>query len=743
MAALSEVKRFLPGILLSCLVMTFLASPFQAGADSINGYTDLTYTRFSSKATDSSGQTTRTNSTSYFQRYSLLVDKTIYPKLKLYATGIFEQDINNQKSSGTEIDSRNTRFRPAATLTLQDPLYTAGIGYSLREETMKTSLAPTITTMNEEYSGILGWRPAGLPSLDMRLSKSNSYDTDRVRQDSTKDYISLNSRYAYRGFDLRYLGTYQNTTDKLNGVETNDVTHNGRGIYSENFLNGRALFSTNYNIVKDTVTTTFTGSGTGTVSTQIFPSAGLSLLDDTVTLNTLNPNPALIDGNLTASAGLNIGLPPLGGDTRQRNVGVDFLVPTDVNNLLVWVDRDLPADISSSFSWEIYTSPNNLNWTLLTTVSPAPFDPFLRRFDIDFPSVGARYIKVTVRPLKPTVIGSNNFPDIFITELQAFTKQTSQPGQRMVQKVTSTSQVSNTALRYRILDSSLLYYDFSYFFSKKSASDKDISTLSNGLTANHRFSRILQGTARFAREDGDELGVKRTAYVYNATLTASPLRMLTNSLVYSGRSEEIGGESRTSSSIFLNNTAQLYQGVSVNLNGGYNSSSETDGSKTTSTIIALGSNIVPHRTMNWTFYLTYTSAEVSRPGTEEISTTTKRADVIATYNPFRTLYLFASLQMVDQTALGGGDTGQQGYRTLQNYGLNWSPFPDGALQFRFNYSENRRPQEQVTERIISPGVRYKINNRSFFDVSYQMIRNDNAAQTIDTEVLSANVKIFF
>jgi len=62
---------------------------------------------------------------------------------------------------------------------------------------------------------------------------------------------------------------------------------------------------------------------------------------------TLNPNPGLIDGNLTASAGINIGLPPVSGNTQPRHMGLDLLNVTEVNNLLIWVDRELPANIAN------------------------------------------------------------------------------------------------------------------------------------------------------------------------------------------------------------------------------------------------------------------------------------------------------------------------------------------------------------------------------------------------------------
>jgi len=223
--------------------------------------------------------------------------------------------------------------------------------------------------------------------------------------------------------------------------------------------------------------------------------------------------------------------------------------------------------------------------------------------------------------------------------------------------------------------------------------------------------------------------------VYDATLLANWLRTLTSSMVVSGRNEDVGGLKRTNNSVFLNNTAQLYKGLDVNLNGGYTVTTEEAGVDQNVFLLTAGANVVPHPTFTLTLYVSDSWTDRSVSGGPSASTETRTADLTASYNPFRALFLLASLQVTD-------DTGQGGRRTTQNYGLNWSPFPDGALQFRFSYNETNRPEERSNEKIITPGVIYKINNRSFIDVSYQLIKNDTANQKIESNVFTATLKIF-
>jgi hypothetical protein len=719
-------------VFLSILIFIPNIARAQGLLQGISGIIDLNYSFFSSKTTDATGNVTKTKTNDFNPRFSLFIDTSIFPNLRLNAGGIFEKDFLVFKTDGTETKTKTTILRPYANLTLNTPLYTAGIGYDRREETHNTSGAPSVTNINENYNAILGWRPEGLPSFELRYIRTNTFDEKRLTQDVTKDFFSLYSRYTYQGLDITYLGSYVDTKDKLINLETKDLTQSGKITYSNFFFDKRVSFTGSYNISHDEIKTIT--AGVGTVGFQIFPFAGLFVISDTPNSVTLPSNSALIDGNLTASAGINIGLPPPLGDTHPRNIGLNFLNATEVNNLLVWIDRDLSTSpaIANSFSWQIWTSSDNLNWSLFTTISPAPFGPFQNRFELNFPNVTTRYIKVVVSPLSPVVPGAASFPDIFVTELQAFLNK---PAESVKGKTTRISHILNVDSKTRILDTPFLFYDLSYFYTRTDPSGLHNYTLSNAFSASHRFSSIFSGTARVAREDGVEQKEKRTAYIYNASLDAVPLRTLRNTLVFSGRMERIGGKPNDNNSIFLINTAALYQGVDVNLSTGVNFIKNETGEKQDNINIDLGANIVPHRSLTVTLHVSDTETDRSGGGKPDSSTYTRKVDVSAAYNPFRSLYIFTLIEAI-------AEKGQKTQIT-QNYGLNWSPFPDGALQFRFNYNETLRSEDNGKDRIINPGVRWNITRRSYLDVSYQLISSKSNTQKTDLKLFSTNLKIFF
>jgi hypothetical protein len=695
-------------------------------ADSINGAFELNYSFSSFKTTDAAGNTVKTETNSYNPRFTLNFDKNIFPNLKFRGGGIFEGTSFNSETNGEKTKATFTRMRPFLDLTLTTPLYTAGVGYSRREDSINPKGAPTTTNVNEEFSGILGWRPEGFPSTELRFIRTNTFDKDHSVLDIEKDFVSLNSKYSYKGFTADYFGTFTKTKDNLIDLKVQEFLHSGRLTYGGAFFNNRVSLNTTYNISHQETRTV--SEGAGFVSSQVFPFAGLSRIDDTLPPLplALDPNPALVDGNTTASAGIDlVSDPPL----VRRQIGLDFLNPAEVNQLLVWVDRELTSTIASSFSWDVFISDDNSVWTHWAGPIVGTFGPLENRFEINFPvTPPTRYIKVVTTPLLRIPLVP---PNIFVTELQASIRT---PASDIQGKTKRTSHIYTLDSRTRILDNPSLYYELFYFYTRVDPSGQTRYTLSNGFSANHQFSRVFSGSARVAREDGKEEDEKRVGYVYTASINATPLRALRNSLVFSGRNEDIDGESSSDYTVFLNNTAELYKGIDVNLNGGLTFAKQATGERQRGTILNIITTIVPRRDL--TFNLGYTDTTTRRSGGEGDSNDhTRRVELGFLYNPFNTLTLSASLEVV--AAKGEKLT------TTQNYGLNWSPFPGGALQFSFFYNESIRSEDNSKSRIIVPSVRWKITKVSYLDLIFQSIKSESDTSKSDAKVISTNLKLFF
>jgi hypothetical protein len=718
-----------------CLIM--LAAAGSAWAEGISGYLDYQYSLLTSETKNIDGQASSVRTTTFNQQYNLTFLKTLYPNLKFYANGIFEKDYVK-----TRIDAANTTFkttilRPVLDLSLKTPFYYAGISYTRRQERDETTGSATATSTNvrEEYLALLGWKPAGLPSIDARYSRTNTFDKDRLFQNTTDDFFQVKTIYEpIKYLFVKYQGTYRDTSDLLHNVEVKQLTNNGRVNYDGIFFDNRVTLSTSYDYTRADTETITLGSGQATF--QVFPFSALFKLDDTPTPLAFNPatdsRPYLIDqdrtGIGTADVDLGAAFVPSGIFT-TRNMVLDFGTAIDIDVLYVWVDRFLQATTVNALTWVVYTSPDNQNWTQITTVAGAPFNLFVNRFELNIPKVTTRYLRVAVKPLQ-VIVPQVNADHIYVTELEAFLTKSAADIQN---RITSTTGVLNFNMRARILNTPFLFYELSYFEVRSTGIQNTMrSTLSNALSAAHTFNSVFSGTARVAREDGTDQRGAVFAYAYNTSLRATPLKTLTHSLTYSGRNETNHNGRLQRDSVFLSNTVDLYKGVNLFLGGGYSMSTVETGQDQATTLLNFGSTIVPHPKVTLTLNYTSSDTALSGGGQPDSSLIAQRSDVSIAVRPFQTLYLVATLSTVHQNGLND---------TLQNYSVDWSPFRGGALQIGFSYNENLRASDGSTDKIMRPNLRWNISKRSYLDIAYLDVRSRSNTQEVDSKILSANLRL--
>jgi len=721
------------------LCLALLASalwPAAARADGIGGLLEYSFSKGNTEIRDASERTTTTDSTLFSQRYRLNLDKRIFPTVTVSAGGTFERIDVRTEENGEGTDLVSTRILPFVDLVLNTQLITLGGGYQLNEATVKINGVSSPTLVREQSYARFGYRPDGFPTLNLQAGRNEFYDKDKIRQDLVNDYLNISSQYSPTNkMQLSYLGALSKGTDKLKDFETKSFTNGGTATYSDSYWKNLVTFSGMYNI--NNLNSEFTAGGQGEVSVPLFPFQGLSALNDTPSLVVLAPNPLLIDGNLTAGSGIDIGFVSLPGDTRPRNLGLDFVVPTQVNTLYVWVDKKLPPQVSDAYSWEVYTSDDNREWVLRQTVSPAPFAPFDNRFEVRFQNVNSRFVKVVTRPLANLPPPTVEFPDpgvfrtIPVTELQAFNTK---PVADVAGKSSQTSQAITLDARVRLLSVPSLYYQVTYFAAKSTLAPYRY-TLSNALLANHQFNRVFSGAASVSRLDTEDQRGHEVTYIYNASLMAVPLPTLTHNLSYSGRTVEFEGRRGTFNSIYLTNSAKLYQGVDASLSGGLDFSSRESGEKTQGTTWAASLNLTPHRTLNVNLSYSGNTSEATGGGKPDTTSSSSGGTVSASFTPFSTLYLYGDWSRSSQA--------DQPTFTRTNYGANWAPFPDGTLHFNINYLETLQSSDESRSRSLTSGVRWNINPRASIDVAYTRFLADSNFQEQQSDFITSNLRITF
>jgi len=738
------VGRGRAGTRLRPLCLALLASalwPAAARADGIGGYLQYNFSKGNTEIRDASGSTTTQSSNLFAQQYRLNLDKRIYPNLTASAGGTFERtDVRtNVDTTGVDplsTDLVSTRIIPFVDLVLNTQLITLGGGYQRNEATVKVNDASLPTLVREQSYARFGYRPDGFPSLNIQAGRNQYYDKDRTVQDIVNDYIGIDSQYRpINKVQLSYLGALSHGTDNRKDYESRSFTNNGTATYSDSYWKNRMTFSGMYNI--NNLNSEFITSGQGEVSVPLFPFQGLSALSDTPSLVALAPNASLIDGNLAAGSGIDIGYPTPPVDARPRNLGLDFVIPTPLNTLYVWVDKRLPPTVSDAYTWDVYTSEDNREWVLRQTVSPAPFAPFDNRFEIRFGDVNSRYVKVVTRPLANLPPPTAEYPDpgvfrsILVTELQAFNTK---PAADVAGKSSTTSQTVTLDSRVRLLSVPSLYYQVTYFASKSTLAPYRY-TLSNALQAYHQFNRVYSGSASVSRLDNIDQRGHEVTYLYNASLMAVPLPTLTHNLSYSGRTLEFEGRRANFNSFYLTNTAQLYPGIDASLSGGIDFSSRESGQKTQGATLGASLNLNPHRTLNVNLSYSGTTSEATGGGKPDTTSSTSGGTISASFTPFSTLYLYGDWSTSSQT--------DQPTFTRTNYGVNWAPFPDGTLHFNINYLETLQSSDQSKNRSLTSGVRWNINPRASIDLAYTWFLAESIFQEQQSDFLTSNLRITF
>jgi hypothetical protein len=732
-------------------------APKTALADGIGGRVSLTYAHSTTTATDAAGTTTDSSSRAFFQQYSLTADERLYPNLRLYASYLFQKTESTSSTNGQGSWGDVTLTRPYIDLTLRTPVFAVGVNYNSVTTEAKALNAPTTTFKHDAYGGILGWKPEGLPTLEMTLTRSYNYDVDRAVQDTVNDQVSLFSRYdPTRTVRLRYQGSYFDTRDRLRDVESKSIGNDVRIMYDDQYLRDRVTVSAYYDYGRRT--TEITTSGQGTVNFQALAVDGLFLNSDNLLTDPLRSAPFLIDNTMIGptNAANNIGsatsatVPP---DTTARNIGLQFAAATEMNALDVWiysvtgatidtaVPAYLPAPVAGSFTWAVYTSPDNLNWRLYQSGLSAPYEidaarPGVGRFEITFPNVTTKYIKVVVSPLSPFAAGGQgrDFPGVYVTELQAFIAR---PAAEVTGRSSSTSQFAGLSTKVTLLKIPMLYYDFSYFYNKSESqfSTSRITTMSNALSVLHQFNPVFSGNARAERVDDSSPIGDTVSYRYSAQIMAVPLRTLSHTLGYSYITRQSPTGHSTGTALTLANTAELYHNVTAFLNGGLSSQiAETD-QKTDSTNYQWGINLIPIGTLNITLSSSYQKTDLSGGGVPESSQFSRTNETSVSYYPFRALYLFASRS----TRSGSNQPSDR----LTNYGLNWSPFPGGDLQFSFSYNESRRALDNSIDKSVIPSVRWNITRRTYVIAAYNSTKNTSNVQQSTARTYSASLNMTF
>lgn len=710
---------------------------------SLTGFAELQTVRVDQSVSTPGFPTVDTQTDSLRGRLNLNYAHMLWPNVQFLAGGLFEQLRGRYEVFGIETESDYTRILPYALLQWRTPTNDAQLGWQRNE--FRASGSDRL--VRDTYGLTLGWTPE--PTAFVRLSyyRSDDRDGSRTLLDRQTDRVLVLA--SYRPIDplvIDYRGAWNWEDDRANDTEIDTVSQGARVLYGDSFFDRRLAVAASYDLSWRQVQRK---RGTpGEIAQPVPAIRGLSALSDVPSLVTLAPNPALIDGNRDVSSGVNLGVPRPSDNRSLRNMGFDFEIPRAVNSIWVFVDRELPFEISRTLTWEVWSSTDNVRWTRQQSLGSAPFAPFDRYFELRFTAIAARYLKVVVAPLAPGVPNAQEYAAVFVTELEA---QLYRDVAGTEFKDQSTDQRLYAGAQLLLTRNPDLTWDINY---TANIPDGGVitDTLANVLSLYYRINPTWLLNARAGYETGRSVFGRRNSTLYGATLTATPISTFTATLSASGQRDRFErGTNQNVDGLFLNTSTNLYDGVNLLLGGGVSRTvfmpdpdrddrppGTPPQSDTTldSQNLSVALELLPNPTLSLLLGYDRIAEQRREGGFDSTDTYLDSTGVTLSWNPVPSFYFFGSYRLENSSQLPDG-------RRLVTTSINWSPFPLGTVRFSVRYDAYYDTLLESETRSWGPSLRWYINPISYFDIYWENFDSESILSQNDRNTIAATLWVGF
>ena len=331
------------------------------------------------------------------QRYRLRLSQQLSPWLTAFA-GYAYTDFRSDLDPGPTFE-RSSR-EPMFGLFYNRPTFSARFtGFDRAIRTSNSSQDLDVRSIQAE----LDWRPRWGPRFSLRLQDSDSVvDPQIFGRETTSQFIDLAILYYRRFWTARYRYQLSRTDNKTTGFKLDQGNHELRGTFGKQWWQNRGYVSLDSRIARLEQNQRIPR---GTSIAQPVPvRQGLFAIDTSPAVGELAPIPGLIDGDFETPT-----TPPIdiGGANTFRNIGVDLGINRPITRLEISVDR--PS--GPALLWEVYQSPDNLNWVPIGGIRSA-WDAGFLRYTLFLPETSNRFFKAVN-------LSVNGISEVLVTEIRA------------------------------------------------------------------------------------------------------------------------------------------------------------------------------------------------------------------------------------------------------------------------------------------------------------------------------------
>ena len=590
-------------------------------------------------------------------RYMITLVQPISPYLGFTLTYQY-QDQETRPDSGP--DFQRSTSRPGIDLNYQRKRFSSRLAY--REQHIRGS-SPADRLDATSFLASAGWDPQRGPrSLVQYRDDSNFSDVAVFGRDVTNRTWDLDVGRDYKDWSAWYGYTLADIANAVSGLNLEQEQHELRGSYQFKTLQDRMTVFASGQVRR---VNNDSRTPSGTLLDQPVPARnGLFAVDTTPETWRLDPAPQLIDGDIETPVSPAI---DIGGANTFRNIGVDLGFTRPVSQLEVTVDRLSGPGLA----WDVYSSPDNLNWERVPGATSLWDSSFLR-YSIRFPETDAQFFKAVN-------VGINPEGAALVTEIRA------------LREVESIGQTSSESTRLRT-DLSLLFQPNDRVDARVALGYRDEDDVVPGVTIQGLrdlyYSSTIQVTLTpdwdlnmyygFSnREENREPVVERGDRNAGASLSWKPLPTVDGQLNINRREEtERGARLQVNDTVRMRLATELYPELFVTTellatDSSYDLAGFTQSSWT------WRESLLSRPTRHWTLSGSYSYTEFDSTGTVSLDKRTSLS-LQSTWIPVPTINLGATFSQ-------GKDDNQE--NTDERFFLAWSPGSKLSCSVNYNVNE--------------------------------------------------------
>ena len=516
-----------------------LASPASAlFSDNLRG--NLTLAGVSSKAGDESTR-------SLDQEYMLTWSKSLVNRLQ---TRLSMRYFNVGVDQSLGENNWRHEYQPTGEIIWSHPKFI--LGGSIRRQ--KSTTNNELTDLIRDNAGLsLTTRLERYPLIKLRYDWDRAYnDLRREDRDTRERRFQGGLQYSLHGQSVNYSLTRRINENLASRLEITETNHLFRWNQAARLFQKRLRVNTGYGFSYRSQTTETHAGGTALI---VIPFVGaLYASDPTPEFGELDTLRSLGDGNVTDPTQPAI---DVGSSLIDRNVGLDFGLPTDANALYIYTDR--PS--GSAVAWRLYLSDDNITWSLLTSPAAVTFNASFNRYEITFPIQRTRYIKAVNA-------GFNDVTSVLITEIQPLIGLDKSNRETMKQN----AHTVNVGATYAVTPTLESSADFAYQNEPRGDFNDSRNQIYYMAALKHKPSPIITHIVRYQIGFEDfKRGTRNDNASLSYTLLMNPLAALDFSFAAMNRMNYIDhAKVRETNNLSLQATGGLLPGLNLSGEAGYN-----------------------------------------------------------------------------------------------------------------------------------------------------------------------------